>query len=75
MSEPTKAALKKPDSAGRLLFGLSVPAFLCTNGEIYSFGRPYWFITLNATAVLLIVMLAFLRDKRTAKQQEILKDL
>ena len=66
---------KKPDGPMRLLFGLSLPAILCTNGEIITFGHAAWFIPLNAAAVGLIVALAYLRDRNAAKRQEILKDL
>jgi len=66
---------KKPDGPMRLLFGLSLPAILCTNGEIKTFGQAAWFIPLNAIAVALIVALAYFRYKNAAKRQEILKDL
>jgi hypothetical protein len=68
------ATARKPDGPMTLLLGLSLPAILCTRGEIITFGHAAWFIPLNAAAIMLIVALAYIRDQNAAKRQQFLKN-
>jgi hypothetical protein len=70
-----RANLRKKSSPATLLVGLSLPAFCLTHAEIVTWGKPLLFVATNVTGVVLISALAFFRDKRDAKHQEILKNL
>jgi hypothetical protein len=73
-AQRTEVIKRKWNPSG-LLIGLSFPAFLLTHAEILTWGNPAIFIATNATGVVIIAALAFFRDKRDAKTQEIPKAL
>jgi hypothetical protein len=75
MDPVQRAEMSKPVGMPTVLLCLSIPAVFLTYAAVHTFEQPLLPILGIFAALSLIAFTSFLRIKRRAKRQEILKDL